>query len=463
MKKVISMCLLFVLLLTACGTPNPPIDGTSASTTGENEITTPAENETTTEEEKTPIQIPLSGEVTEEILEQVKKDYYFHRKKTMDGYDPERSVYIDINRTYGIYNGCVPVLLEFEGECYAAACWETEVAGVDFYYLDGRSIDVWKNGSFYSLNGAYEQGFLSKDDLLAIANRQNYGFCQVQYTCDLSAFPTHEESLLYGTIVGTFNGKMLMQVIPDEDCRKYGNLVLINFDQIDALGECNVVVCSYRDVQAPDIENGPLNVIATSVCKKNVPYVIVSCEYVYPEYAQDVALTLAEREEIEAIWNTDRWESDTSEIAPFFLFQAANRQIGYNHVMGIFIDAVAGKHLTLSPDESAVISQMLYHAIVLPDVTVETIEHCTYTPSNFEIELSNEDIAQIVGILNSDGWEKDVTKTAYSYVLEASGNEIRYANSESQAVLNDWSNMRHLVLSEEQTTLINSIFEKYIN
>ena len=64
MKKVISMCLLFVLLLTACGTPNPPIDGASASTTGENELTTPSEADETTAPEEVEATTPEDVETT---------------------------------------------------------------------------------------------------------------------------------------------------------------------------------------------------------------------------------------------------------------------------------------------------------------------------------------------------------------------------------------------------------------
>ncbi|MBQ8311334.1 MAG: hypothetical protein IJX80_10030 [Clostridia bacterium] len=51
MKKVISMCLLCILLLTACAPPTPPIEETTTDTPSGNETTTPEEVETTTPEE----------------------------------------------------------------------------------------------------------------------------------------------------------------------------------------------------------------------------------------------------------------------------------------------------------------------------------------------------------------------------------------------------------------------------
>ena len=47
MKKIISICLLFVLLLTACGTPNPPLEGSGTTVPTDNETTLSDDTNTT--------------------------------------------------------------------------------------------------------------------------------------------------------------------------------------------------------------------------------------------------------------------------------------------------------------------------------------------------------------------------------------------------------------------------------
>jgi hypothetical protein len=79
-----------------------------------------------------------------------------------------------------------------------------EVAGFTFYYADTNFIQVWKDGAFFSLKEAYEQGVLSKDDIGKLSDIHNMGKYWNRYsskepttepvdTSDSSAFDPSEE------------------------------------------------------------------------------------------------------------------------------------------------------------------------------------------------------------------------------------------------------------------------------
>lgn len=107
----------------------------------------------------------------EALLEQVKKDYYYHHYKSLEDYDPQTSVIV--HKSYGVYNGCVAVMVTSDGMDYHCAEWDDHVANVMFHYWDGRSIELWKDGKIYTLQEAYDQGFLGKKDLKIIAKLHN--------------------------------------------------------------------------------------------------------------------------------------------------------------------------------------------------------------------------------------------------------------------------------------------------
>ena len=114
---------------------------------------------------------PKIEQPDEALLEQVKKDYNYHHCKLLEDYDPQASVTVD--KCYGVYNGCVAVMLTADGISYHCAEWDGHVANVTFHYWDGRSIEIWKDGKIYTLQEAYDQSFLSKQDIKTIAKLHN--------------------------------------------------------------------------------------------------------------------------------------------------------------------------------------------------------------------------------------------------------------------------------------------------
>ena len=70
---------------------------------------------------------------------------------------------------YGTYNGCVALTTSVDRTSVAAII--PEIIGGITFYIWNYSIRTWYNGEFYSLQQAYEEGFLTKDDLKAINAR----------------------------------------------------------------------------------------------------------------------------------------------------------------------------------------------------------------------------------------------------------------------------------------------------
>jgi len=68
---------------------------------------------------------------------------------------------------YGTYNGCVAVMMYGFWAIPQTVCHE-EIAGVTFSYPDMNFILVWKDGCFIELSPAYDQGLLTKEDLINI-------------------------------------------------------------------------------------------------------------------------------------------------------------------------------------------------------------------------------------------------------------------------------------------------------
>ena len=68
----------------------------------------------------------------------------------------------------GTYNDCVIVMTDVRGVDYTTAIETVEIDGVTFTYGSGNKDVAWKDGRFYSLSEAYEKGFISRQDLLAI-------------------------------------------------------------------------------------------------------------------------------------------------------------------------------------------------------------------------------------------------------------------------------------------------------
>lgn len=81
---------------------------------------------------------------------------------------PEEGFSIDgvlIFRYFGTYSDSVTLIIE-DAYTRTAGFWEAEIAGYNFE--GSRSIMVWNDGQFYSLCKAYDEGFLTTEDIKTI-------------------------------------------------------------------------------------------------------------------------------------------------------------------------------------------------------------------------------------------------------------------------------------------------------
>ena len=74
---------------------------------------------------------------------------------------------------YGEYNGAYVMFIDTPYLAYLDAITTQVVDGVTFVYGSSHTLDVYNNGSFYSVGEAFENGLLTHNDLVDINNRKN--------------------------------------------------------------------------------------------------------------------------------------------------------------------------------------------------------------------------------------------------------------------------------------------------
>jgi len=81
---------------------------------------------------------------------------------------------VRITAYYGTYNGCSAVIIPVGG---TGAITNVVVAGILFTYSgSGTSIVVWKDGTFYGLQKAYDLGLLTRENIVEIARQHHVEF-----------------------------------------------------------------------------------------------------------------------------------------------------------------------------------------------------------------------------------------------------------------------------------------------
>ena len=74
-----------------------------------------------------------------------------------------------IIRYYGIYNDCVAIMMDGRGVGHTGEVWDIITGDTLFVYGSSNTIYAWKEGRFYGLNDAYNQGLLTRENLMNIA------------------------------------------------------------------------------------------------------------------------------------------------------------------------------------------------------------------------------------------------------------------------------------------------------
>ncbi|MBQ7826837.1 MAG: hypothetical protein IJ386_01065 [Clostridia bacterium] len=114
---------------------------------------------------------------TDEFIRQieVELEVYHANRADPEGRYPGINYDVEVHRYYGTYNGAAVIYYEGGGMGYTQAYMTVSIAGYEFSYPDGHTIEVWKDGELYSMNRAYEKGILSKNDVAKIADYHRYG------------------------------------------------------------------------------------------------------------------------------------------------------------------------------------------------------------------------------------------------------------------------------------------------
>ncbi len=116
---------------------------------------------------------PYTPDVLDDDLAEQIKELEAEWIRESYGYDATAAD-VTIENYYGTHNGGVVFMSESRFFGFSKLPRNVRVAGVLFLYEDGNDIHMWKDGERYNLNQAYENGFLTVDDLKKIAYVQKY-------------------------------------------------------------------------------------------------------------------------------------------------------------------------------------------------------------------------------------------------------------------------------------------------
>ena len=111
-------------------------------------------------------------QLDEATKQQIKKDYVLFQKQ----HNPDNALYqnltvdsVIIDSYHGTYNGCIALFIREKGQVFADIQIEETIAGYPFKYGSSYIMSVYKDGEFADVADAYEQGWLTKEDIKAIA------------------------------------------------------------------------------------------------------------------------------------------------------------------------------------------------------------------------------------------------------------------------------------------------------
>jgi hypothetical protein len=104
--------------------------------------------------------------IGQELAQEIKIEYKnkFYPEPTVDD--------VTIEKFYGTFNGCTVVLIHY-GILYMDVVDYNEIGGIKITYQMGNRLLAYKDKKLYWAREAYEQGFLTLDDIAVIAEIQN--------------------------------------------------------------------------------------------------------------------------------------------------------------------------------------------------------------------------------------------------------------------------------------------------
>ncbi|MCH5351475.1 MAG: hypothetical protein J1F39_05870 [Clostridiales bacterium] len=121
---------------------------------------------------------------------------------------------------YGEFNGAHVVMLN---GVYPDALSEETVDGVTFYHSQIKSFDVYKNGKFYTLREAFDNGLLTHDNLVTLSESYNPERAGKYYTLNVIDLDNYIIERLNGTYKAGTSVTVKTEVLLDVDMIAYLN------------------------------------------------------------------------------------------------------------------------------------------------------------------------------------------------------------------------------------------------
>lgn len=110
---------------------------------------------------------PNVDRLNQEQIDAVKNAYL--QERLADGYPSNMTVNdIYVAEYYGIYDDCIVLMIEDCHTMYAQAIGDETIAGVTIRYNDANRIVAYKDGSLYTLQEAYNLGYLTRGNIMQI-------------------------------------------------------------------------------------------------------------------------------------------------------------------------------------------------------------------------------------------------------------------------------------------------------
>lgn len=112
---------------------------------------------------------PNVASVDPDKLNSVKEAYL--QEKLANGHAEDMTLDdVYIVEYYGIYCDCIVVMITDRQTLYTCMIEEETIADVTIQYSDSNRMKVYKDGSLYSLQEAYDMGYLTKANIKRIKN-----------------------------------------------------------------------------------------------------------------------------------------------------------------------------------------------------------------------------------------------------------------------------------------------------
>ncbi|MBE6708761.1 MAG: hypothetical protein E7578_05920 [Ruminococcaceae bacterium] len=116
----------------------------------------------------------MPGIPANEFIQKLADDYTKYMEKEYN-HDTEKNGIFRVSRYYGTYGNAACVMIIGTGMDYHCAFWSETVAGSTIHYNYGNSIIVCVNGEIFSMTEAYENGYLTTEQVAKIAEINNKG------------------------------------------------------------------------------------------------------------------------------------------------------------------------------------------------------------------------------------------------------------------------------------------------